>query len=139
MSTEGEKLYEHDDDADVRSELLDAKAALGRIRHALGLDKTIPMTAFGYLEIATATIRALEERQQVKLFATHRQTTAIPYIHHAYVYEGNKVIMACTHRHGERAPHHGGETAQACAERMLRKVLRRRKTSCSPTRKDEER
>ena len=50
-----------------------------------------------------------------RYFATHRQLTGTPYIHHAYVYDDNKVVMACTHRHGERTPHRGGVTAQACA------------------------
>lgn len=71
-----------------------------------------------------------------RVFASHRQLTGTPYIYHAYVYDGNKVVMACTHQHGERRSHNpitgetknqGGPQAMACAERMLRKYLNRAK------------
>jgi hypothetical protein len=69
-----------------------------------------------------------------RVFATHRQLTGAAYIHHAYVCDGNKVVMACSHRHGERRVHdpitgdvirQGAVTARACAEKMLRKYLKR--------------
>ncbi len=59
-----------------------------------------------------------------KIIATERRLTGTPYIHHAYVYDGNKVVMSCTHRHGERGIN-GAVTAQRCAERMKRRLLRR--------------
>jgi hypothetical protein len=60
-----------------------------------------------------------------RYFATHRQLTGTPYIHHAYVVDrmAGKVVAACSHRHGAR-DHRGGVTAQACAERMLAKWLK---------------
>jgi hypothetical protein len=60
-----------------------------------------------------------------KLFATHRQLTGMPYLHHGYVYEGNRAIWSCTHHHGERG-RPGAVTAQACAERALRRLVKRR-------------
>ena len=78
-----------------------------------------------------------------RVFASHRQLTGTPYIHHAYVYDGNKVVMACSHQHGERRSHNpitgevknqGAVTAQACANRMLRKYLNRtRKVAVLPS------
>lgn len=71
-----------------------------------------------------AFLRALTaSASPVRVYATERQLTGTPYIHHAYVYKGNKVVMACTHRHGARGGA-GGEKARVCAERMLRKYLR---------------
>ena len=70
-----------------------------------------------------------------RIFGTTRQLTGAPYIHHAYVCDGNKVVMACTHRHGARrsldpisgeVKNQGAPAARACAERMLREYLRRR-------------
>lgn len=58
-----------------------------------------------------------------RVFASHRQLTGAAYIHHAYVYDGNKVVRACAHKHGLRT-HRGGIEARACADRMLRKYLR---------------
>lgn len=61
-----------------------------------------------------------------ELRATTRQLTGTPYIHHAYVYDGNKVIASCTHRHGERRGAGPGIVhAQRCAARMLRRAIRR--------------
>lgn len=61
------------------------------------------------------------------LFATHRQVTGLGRIHHGYVYEGNRAIWSCTHRHGERASvANGAVTAQACADRALRRINARR-------------
>jgi hypothetical protein len=70
-----------------------------------------------------------------RVFATHRQLTGIPYIHHAYVYVGNVVVASCTHKHGERrSVTSGAVTAQACAERMMRRFLRRPICNCiNPT------
>lgn len=61
-----------------------------------------------------------------RVFATHRQLTGTPYIHHAYVYDGIRVVASCYHRHGERrSVQRGSISAMACAERMLRRYLRR--------------
>jgi hypothetical protein len=61
-----------------------------------------------------------------RYFATERQVTGRPYIHHAYVVDRvtGKVVASCMHGHGERGGH-GGEKALGCAERMLRRLLRR--------------
>jgi hypothetical protein len=57
-------------------------------------------------------------------FATHRQVTGTPYIHRAYVYVGNRVVLACPHQHGAGSRRgRGGQLAQACADRMLRRYL----------------
>jgi len=64
--------------------------------------------------------------ERPRYFATERQVTGRPYIHHAYVIDRTtgKPVYACLHGHGERGGH-GAEKAQACAERALRRVLRR--------------
>ncbi len=59
-----------------------------------------------------------------RYFAAERQLTGTPYIHHGYVCYGNRVVRACTHRHGERSPHRGAIHAMICAQRMLRAFLR---------------
>lgn len=71
------------------------------------------------------TPKELNMSKRPRIFATTRQITGTPYIHHAYVYEGNRVIRACKHPHGART-HRGAVLAQACADKMLREVLRGR-------------
>jgi hypothetical protein len=61
-----------------------------------------------------------------RIFAAIRQFTGLPYLYGAYVYEGNRVVMSCTHHHGERRAVPGTVSAQRCADRMLRKVLKQR-------------
>ena len=58
-----------------------------------------------------------------RYFATTRQLTGLPYLHHAYVYDRTtgKSVASCTHHHGERGGR-GQEKAQRCAARMLRRV-----------------
>lgn len=58
-----------------------------------------------------------------RVFATTRQLTGTPYIHHGYVYDGNVVVRACNHQHGARG-HEGAQKARACADRMLRQYLK---------------
>lgn len=53
-----------------------------------------------------------------RVYAITRQFTGAPRQHRAYVYAGNRVLVACPHRHRFY------RTAQACAERMLKKRLR---------------
>lgn len=71
-----------------------------------------------------------------RYFATTRQLTGTPYIFYAYVYdrETGKVVASCMHRHGERRSHNpatgatirrGDHAAKKCAERMLRRLLKR--------------
>lgn len=65
-----------------------------------------------------------------RVFATYRQITGLPYINHAYVYDGNVVVRSCRHRHGARG-RHGAQKAQACADRMLRQYLKDPTCSCT--------
>ena len=55
-----------------------------------------------------------------RFYATTRQLTGTGYVYHSYVYDRmtGRPIAACRHAHRH------GRTAQDCAERMLRKVLR---------------
>lgn len=55
-----------------------------------------------------------------RLFAWTRQVTGNPRLNHAYVYEGNRVIAACSHAHRSDA------AARRCAKKMLRDVQRER-------------
>ena len=52
-----------------------------------------------------------------KLFATTRYVTGLCR-NRGYVYRDNKVIRSCEHDHKSR------QTAQSCANRMLRAVLK---------------
>ncbi len=73
-------------------------------------------------------VMSLDESGEMmpRYFATQRQLTGLPYLHHGYVYDRTtgKPVASCMHHHGERGGH-GAEKAQACAEKMLRRVLRR--------------
>jgi hypothetical protein len=68
-----------------------------------------------------------------KLFATTRQLTGTPMIHQAYVYDGNRVVMACKHQHG-RNGRGGSGKPQRCANRMLDQYLKAEKLFRLPRR-----
>jgi hypothetical protein len=62
-----------------------------------------------------------------RYFATTRQVTGMPSVYHAYVYDRmtGRPTMACTHSHVTRNGAPGQRLAQACADRMLKRVLKR--------------
>lgn len=55
-------------------------------------------------DIPRPAIQKTATRSSERYFATTRQVTSVPYVYHAYVYDRTtgKVVMGCTHRHGER-------------------------------------
>lgn len=56
--------------------------------------------------------------------AQYRMVTGLCYST-AYVVDGNKVLWQCTHQHRFRRGISGGYYARRCAERYLRRLLRR--------------
>jgi hypothetical protein len=58
------------------------------------------------------------------MHVTTRQLTGTPRVHHAYIYAGNKVVAACTHRHRSSV------VAQRCGADMLSELELRMKDQC---------
>ena len=69
----------------------------------------------------------MSTKRPCEFFPWTRQVTGLPYLHHAYVYEGVKVVSACSHAHRSRA------AAMTCATRMLHRIRRIRQEHAALT------